>query len=131
MVRSLTRTSIALATTALFLMPQAAIASQQQQHIATDAARARAIAAHTQSQQQTRDAVTSLLRVPEVQKVAERLGLKVTNVEAAVATLTPQELERLAVPVQRAQGELAGGSTIVISTTTLLLIIIIIILLAD
>lgn len=130
MVRSLTRTSIALATAALFLMPQAAFAAQQQ-HIATDAARARAIAAHTQSQQQTRDAVTSLLRVPEVQKVAERLGLKVTNVEAAVGTLTPQELERLAVPVQRAQGELAGGSTIVISTTTLLLIIIIIILLAD
>lgn len=128
----------AVALTAMLAVPQSlfaaqAAASPQQtsQNIASQAVRTRALASHVAAQQQTREAVASLLSQPDVQKVAKRLGMSVTNVESAVANLTSQELDRLAEPVAHANAELAGGSTLVISTTTLLLIIIIVILVAD
>lgn len=137
MIRRPLPITAALALTALLAVPhtmfaaQAQNAARAQKNIASETVRTRALASHADKQQQTRKAVTSLMSQPEVQKVATRLGLDVTNVESAVASLTPQELERLADPVAQANNELAGGSTLVISTTTLLLIIIIVILVAD
>lgn len=104
----------------------------QQRHVVKAADMRQAIAAQAQAQQQTRDALRGVLKNSQVRVVAERFGLNVARAEAAVATLTPAELERLAGPVSDVNAQLAGGSnTVIISTTTILLIIIIIVLLAN
>jgi hypothetical protein len=105
--------------------------AQSAQHVASAAMMRDAMAAQASADTQTRDSLRSLLSRDQVRDVASRLGLDVRTAERAVATLTPDELTRLADPVRQAEAQLAGGNTIVISTTTLLLIIIIVILLAD
>lgn len=106
--------------------------AQQSRHIATAETMRQAVAGKVQQDKDTRAALRELLQKDEVRQVAATAGLDVRAAERAVATLTPDELTRLADPVRTADAVLAGGSgTIVISTTTALLILIIVILIVD
>ena len=107
-------------------------AMAQQRHVVSATDLRQAISQQAQARQQTRDALSTVLKNSQVREVASRLGLNVARAESAVATLTTAELEQLAGPVRDVNANLAGGAnTVIISTTTILLIIIIIILLAD
>lgn len=101
-----------------------------QSHIVDSSAMNRAIAAGQATDQDNRAAVLDVLHQSKARDVAARLGLDITKADAAVATLSGAELDRLATQARTAKTELAGGSTVVVvSTTTILLILIIIILL--
>jgi hypothetical protein len=101
-----------------------------QQHIAAPSLMRQAIADQTVTDQQNRDAVSSVLKQPQVREVAGRLGLNLTKAENAISTLSSSELAQAATNARTINADLAGGSnTIIISTTTLLLILIVIILL--
>lgn len=105
-------------------------AMAQQKHIVDSVAMGRAVAAGQATDQDNRAVVRDLLHQSKAQEVATRLGLDITKADAAVATLSGAELERLATQARAAKTELAGGSSVVIvSTTTILLVLIIIILL--
>lgn len=109
-----------------------ALAQQQNVHVASASALRQAVAAQAQTDKQTRETVSRVLKNDQVRATAARLGLNVVKAEAALTTLSSTELARLAEPARQADAQLAGGqSTIVISTTTLLLILIIVILLVD
>ncbi len=111
------------------LLGSSAIA--QQRHIVDAVAMNRAVAVQTATDQQDRDAVIGVLRQPQVQALAAKLGLNVTKAEAAIATISGPELKELATQARATNAPLAGGSnTVIISTTTLLLILIIVILVA-
>ena len=111
-----------------FIVSSSAIA--QQGHIMNVTAMRQAIASQSATEQQNRNAVLGVLRQPQVQVLANRLGLDVTRAENAVATLSGAELSQLATQARTANTQLAGGSnTVIISTSTLLLIVIIVILL--
>ena len=104
----------------------------QQRHVVDVVQMRQVIAAQAAKDQQNRDAVLGLLQRSEVRDLAGRLGLSVKRAESAVATLTSDDLSRLAGPARLADAHLAGGTqTIVISVTTLLLIIIIVLLIAN
>lgn len=114
------------------LMGATPAVAQTTQHVASATALRQAMTERVQTERQTRETLRGLLQQDRVRQVAASLGLDVRSAEQAVATLSSEDLARLADPVRQADAQLAGGqNTIVISTTTLLLIIIIVILLAD
>ncbi len=76
--------------------------------------------------------VKAVLARQQTQELAGQLGLDLRKADAALATLSDQELARLASSARAAEVELAGGQrVVVISVTTLLLLIILIVLIAD
>lgn len=104
----------------------------QQRHIVDAAAMGEAIAAQAAADEVNREAVRGVLRHAETRALASRLGLNITRAEAAVSTLSGEELASLAESARQADAQLAGGAdVVVISVTTLLLIIIIVILIAN
>ena len=121
------RTSVVTLVVSVLLWGSPALA--QQRHVVDLAVMHQAVADQAATDQQNRDAVLSVLHRAEVQDLAGRLGLNVTNAENAVPTLSSSELARLAGPAHMANVQLAGGDTVVISVTTLLLLIILVILL--
>jgi len=105
-------------------------AMAQQRHIVDAVSMNRAVAAQTVTDQQNRAVVRGVLHQPQVTALANRMGLDITKADAAIATISGAELEKIATQARTANTELAGGSdTVVIGLTSLLLIIIIIILL--
>jgi hypothetical protein len=102
------------------------------QHIADPATLQQAIAAKDAADSVNRAAVERVLARPDVQTVAARMGLDVTQARTALAGVSGEELAALAITAQAAEADFAGGNqTVTISVTTLLLVIIIIILIAD
>lgn len=80
-----------------------------------------------------RDAIRTLLRHPEVRRIAEGAGVDIQRAEDAVDVLDADEAASLAPPARDLTEALIGGdNVIVISTTTLIigLLILIIILVA-
>ena len=115
----------------MFSLVVSSSAIAQQRHIVEAVAMSRAVAAQSATDQQNRHDVLNVLRQPDVQALAARLGLNVTTAETAIATLSGAELTQLATQARAANTPLAGGhNTVIISTTTLLLILIIVILVA-
>jgi hypothetical protein len=125
------RRSLAVLLAALLVAP----AAQAQTHVIATSALSKAVQERVSQDQADRDAILSLLQRAEVRQIAAKAGLSVEKAQAAVSTLSGQDLRSLAVQARQAQNDLAGGaSTIVISTTTIilvLLIVILIILVAD
>ena len=99
-------------------------------HITDRAAIDQALTAKTASQDQQRDVIRRALQRPEAQKIASQFGLTLTQVDAAVGTLSDQDLDRVATQATRVEASYAGGDTIVISVTTLLLVLILVVLIA-
>jgi len=80
----------------------------------------------------TRQAVRDFLALPEVQKVADRMGVSTTDLSAGVAGLDQASLDQIAQQTVVGDRPLAGGAnTIVISTTAIIIGLLILILLVD
>lgn len=78
----------------------------------------------------TREAVRDFLTLPQVQKVADRMGVSTAELSAGVATLDQSSLDQIAQLNVVPDRPLAGGdSTVVISTTAIIIGLLILILL--
>ena len=80
-----------------------------------------------------RHTIRRLLQREDVQRLARGYGLDARRAEAAVGTLSGEELRRLAAQAAAVDSQLAGGDELVIrmSLVALLLVIIIVILLSQ
>jgi hypothetical protein len=104
-------------------------AAQQPQHIADAAALRRAIETQTARDDANRQSVREALRRDDVREAARALGLNVKAAEDALATMTSDELARVAAPARAVTTDRTGAaSTVTISITTLLLLLILIVL---
>jgi hypothetical protein len=79
----------------------------------------------------TREAVRDFLALPQVQKVADRMGVSTADLSAGVASLDQASLDRIAQQTVVGDRPLAGGANIVISTTAIIIGLLILILLVD
>ena len=106
-----------------------------QQHAVDPAAIAGTVTQHVATQDANRAAVRDALARPEVRDVAARIGVDLTRIDAAVATMSGANLQQAATAAQQVNGALVGGaSTVVISTTTIiiaLLVVLIIVIAAN
>jgi hypothetical protein len=107
---------------------QAQTTTNSQAHVVDRGAIDRAVAAKVTAEGQQREGVLRELRRPETQTVAKRLGLKVADLETAVAGLDEKDLAQLASSVRNVDEAYAGGDVVVISVTTLLLVLILLVL---
>ena len=112
--------------TAVSLWASAAFA--QERHIVDRPALSAAVSSKLATESANRDAVLSVLHQPKAQSMAVELGLKPTQVDEAVATMSPSEVAALASPARLAAMAPAGGDSITISITTLLLLAILLVL---
>ena len=105
------------------------MAAAEQRHAVSPGTLAAAVANHAAKQDADREMIRQALSQPEVQQVASAAGLDLTQVTAAVATLSGTDLERAAAAARQLNEPLVGGaSTVVISTTTIIIALLIIIL---
>lgn len=126
MRRSLPFAVIAL----LFLaLPSAA---QAQQHAASVQTLDALATSHASSLDSGRAELRAFLERPEVRDIAEHGGIDIVTAQAAVASLSPDEVDRLSGQLAQADLALAGGDNVVLSTTAIIvgLLILIIILVA-
>jgi len=110
----------------VLMMASSAYAGQQ--HIVTPNQLASTVADRVAEQDANRAAVHEALARPEVQSVAESLGVDLARATAAVDTMSGADLERAAEAARNVNQQLVGGaSTIVISTTTIIIILLLVI----
>ena len=57
-------------------------------------------------------AIKTALRQPDVQRVAQSLGVDIARADASVATLAGADLDRVAAQAQLVNDEIAGGQTV-------------------
>lgn len=102
----------------------------QEAHVVDRAELDRATAERTVEEDARRDAIRSVLQLPEVRSTAEAHGFDITRAEDAVATLEGEALTGAFQQAQRIDEALAGGAdAIVISTTTLIIALLVLIIL--
>ena len=119
------RCSLAVLLAAFLVAP----AAQAQTHVIGKSALSQAVQERVSQDQADREAIRSLLQRPEVKQIASQAGVSVEKAQAAVSTLSGQDLRDLAAQSRQVQNDLAGGaSTVVISTTTIIIVLLIIIL---
>ncbi|MEE8128958.1 MAG: hypothetical protein V3T48_01610 [Vicinamibacterales bacterium] len=125
-MKRIRRTLIGLLLSALVVNPVLA----QQLHVVDQVALDQQVAAKVAKTAEQRAVIERLLEREEVRSVAERTGIELADVKAAVATLEGDELAQLAVHAQGVDDSLTGGqSTITISTTTIIIGLLVVILL--
>jgi hypothetical protein len=110
-MKSIKRTlqqGLALSLILTFVTPGAVWS--QETHVVDAAAMHRAIAEHTAADQARLETIRRVLRAAEVRSALAPLGMDLKTAEVAVATLTPSELERLAVQAEQVESALAGGT---------------------
>jgi hypothetical protein len=101
-----------------------------ERHLVDSTALATAVRAHASAQDRQRAAVLDTLSRPEVQGVARSAGFDDAELSDAVKTLSPAQLERVAVSAGAVNDALVGGaSTVTISTTTIIIGLLVLILL--
>ncbi|MEE8488105.1 MAG: PA2779 family protein [Gemmatimonadota bacterium] len=121
------RTRVAAAI-GLFLLVIPTVA-QAQEHTTTQQDLDAMVAAHTDELNANRAVVEAFLARPEVARIAADAGIDVRLAEGAVATLSPEDMEKLAVRLDRLDSTLAGGGdAITIQTTTLIIVLLVLIL---
>lgn len=76
-----------------------------------------------------REAIQTLLRNPQVRRIAGSAGLDLTRASAAAATLSGSSLAQVAAQAREMNERLAGGDYLIISTTAIIIALLIIILL--
>lgn len=111
----------------LMLSSAAQLLAQQARVVGSDELNA-AVLDHAAAAERERARLSSLLERPDVADIAERHGLDIDRVRDAAATLSAEDLKRLAPLTQGITGELVGGQTLVISATTLIIILLLVIL---
>ncbi len=125
-MKRIRRTLIGLLLSALVVNPVLA----QQLHVVDQVALDQQVAAKVAKTAEQRAVIERLLEREQVRSVAERTGIELADVKAAVATLEGDELAQLAVHAQGVDDSLTGGqSTITISTTTIIIGLLVLILL--
>jgi hypothetical protein len=82
-------------------------------------------AADVAAKQQT---IRTALQQPEVQRVAEALGVDITRAQSAVGTLNSADLDRAAAQAQAVNQELAGGQTVRLNLLWIIIGLLVIIL---
>ncbi len=121
------RTRVAAAI-GLFLLVIPTVA-QAQEHTTTQQDLDAMVTAHTDELNANRAVVEAFLARPEVARIAADAGIDVRLAEGAVATLSPEDMEKLAVRLDRLDSTLAGGGdAITIQTTTLIIVLLVLIL---
>jgi hypothetical protein len=111
------------------LMVVSTSAFAQQQHAVDPAAIAGAVTQHVTAQDADRAAVRDALARPEVRDVASRMGVDLTRINAAVATMHGADLQQAASAAQQVNHALVGGaSTVVISTTTIIIALLVVLI---
>ena len=90
------------------------------------------VAERSEELTEQRSALARLLAHADVRRIAAGAGIDIRRVESAAATLSDEEIERLAPRLRDAEHALAGGEAVVISTTAIIigLLILIVILVA-
>ena len=125
-MKRIRRTLIGLLLSALVVNPVLA----QQLHVVDQVALDQQVAAKVAKTAEQRAVIERLLEREQVRSVAERTGIELADVKAAVATLEGDELAPRAVHAQGVDDSLTGGqSTITISTTTIIIVLLAVILL--
>jgi hypothetical protein len=117
--------ALALAVT-VALVPRSA--SAQERHIVDRPALQTAVSSKVATDSANRDAVLAVLHQPKAESMAAELGLKPSQVDDAVATMSAAEVATLASPARVASSAPAGGDSITISLTALLLLAILLVL---
>ena len=126
----LVRPAFAVLLSILMLPAGAWAQAAQEHHVADRASVDRMLTAQVDQERADRDAIHNLLQRPEVRDVAGRYGLSIERADAAVNTMSGDQLHQLAGQARQADQDLAGGaSTVVISTTTIIIALLIVILL--
>lgn len=121
------RTRVAAAI-GLFLLVIPTVA-QAQEHTTTQQDLDAMVAAHTDELNANRAVVEAFLARPEIARIAADAGIDVRLAEGAVVTLSPEDMEQLAVRLDRLDSTLAGGGdAITIQTTTLIIALLVLIL---
>ena len=81
-----------------------------------------------------RQVIKTALQQPDVQRVAESLGVDIARAEASVGTLDGADLDRIAAQAQLVNDEVAGGQTVRLNLLWIiigLLVLLIILVAAD
>ena len=121
------RKLITILLAVLIAAPSAALAEQR--HVVDPAMVAATIAGHAAEQDADRAAIREALSQPQVQEMAGRLGLDVSQVAAAVDTLAAGDLGRAADAARQVNRQLVGGAmTIVITATTIIIALLVLLI---
>ncbi len=124
---------ICLALAVFFLVPHGAVAAAAARandaSVVTGPELYKAMAARTDEDAAARGAVLKVLGRSEVRRVAARAGLDLKQAQAAVSTLSGEELRTVADQARRVDGALAGGSSVVITSTMVIIGLLVLILL--
>ncbi len=124
-MKRIRRTLIGLLLSALVVNPVLA----QQPHVVDQGALDQQVAAKVAETVEQRAVIERLLEREQVRSIAERTGIELADVKAAVATLEGDELAQLAAHSQGVDDSLTGGqSTITISTTNIIIGLLVLIL---
>ena len=123
----MTRTRVAVAIGLLLLtLPTMARA---QEHATTRQDLDAMVTAHAEDLDTSRSVLAAFLARPEVARIAADAGIDVRRAESAVAVLSAEDVEQLAVRLDRVDSALAGGGDVVtIQTTTLIIGILVLII---
>lgn len=99
-------------------------------HVVDPASVASVVRQHVETADQNRAAVREALTRPEVRSVADRTGIDVDRLSAAVSTMSVADAERAADAARQVNDSLVGGaSSVTISTTTIIIALLVLILL--
>jgi len=120
----------ARSTTIIFalVLLAAPVAARAQTHVVERKDLDAAVARRAAEPEAERRRLRSLLGRPDVQRLARANGIDVRRAEAGVATLSADELARIAPYASAAEAQLSGGQMLTISTTTIILILLVVIL---
>lgn len=131
--RASTATIVLVGLLTTLSCPQARADEQRPSGPVSQAQLDQAIATKLSDEDAARHTIRQLLQREDMQRLARGYGLDARRAEAAVGTLSGEELQRLAVQAAAVDSWLAGGDELVIrmSVVALLLVIIIVILLSQ
>jgi hypothetical protein len=121
--------TLLLASLAIVLIGPTAATAQPAPPIASQATLDQLLTQRARVVESDRQVIREFLDRSEVQQVAARAGVDVTQARRVVGTLSGDELRDIASRARDANEVLAGGaSTIVISTTTVIIVLLLLIL---
>jgi hypothetical protein len=114
----------------VLLIGAATPAVAAQRHLVDSSQLAATVVEHVSSQDTDRAAVRDALSRDEVKNVAATLGVDLTRANAAVDTLSGEDLTRAADAARQVNRQLVGGaSSVTLSTTMIIIILLLVILL--
>lgn len=113
---------------ALSLAGAAPLAAQQS-HIVPGTEIEAAVVEHAERAEADRETIRGFLERPEVQEIAERHGIDLDEVDAAVSSLGGDRLQQVASQVRTLDAALQDRMTISLTTTAIIVILLLVILL--